>query len=82
MENITLNLSHEVPDILNAKRHSFDPELIIPLKQELFRQAIENDETIEPCNGDHFSVDNDELVFWYNSRKDKSTKMTKIKIGS
>jgi len=82
MENkININLSNEVSDIYNAKKHSFDPELIVPLKRELFRRAVEKNEAITPCCGDHFSVDKDELVFWYNS-ENESTKMEKIKIGS
>jgi len=84
MKNITLNLSHEVSDIENGKKRTFDPEIIVPLKQELLRQAIVNDNSIEPCSDDHFSINNNnnELIFWYNSHKDNSTKMIKIKIGN
>ena len=83
MENTTLNLSHEVSDIFNGKTYSFDPSFIIPLKQELFRQAMENDGKINPCIGEHFNIDKDknELIFWYNVQN-KSTKMAKIKIDN
>ena len=81
-KKININLSNEVLDIYNGKKHSFDPEFIIPLKQELFRQAIKDDKNIIPCLGDHFNVFDDELVFWYNSTKTKTTKMNKIKIGN
>ena len=80
MENIILNLSHEVSDLyFSKKKYTFDPKLIIPLKHKLFQQAVKRDGNVYPCKGNHFHVDEDKLVFWYNDEY-KSTKMTKIKI--
>jgi len=79
-----LDLSNEVSDVMNGKKHLFAAEFIIPLKKKLFRQAIEKDEHILPCGHNHFHVNmiDNELLFWYNSLKDQTTKITKIRIES
>lgn len=81
MKKIDIDMSHQVADVCSGKMHLFEPDKIIPLKQQLIQDAIERDVTIMPCGKDHFNINNNELVFWYNNLKDQSTKMATIKLG-
>ena len=73
-------MSPQVTDIRNGKLHNFKPEVIVPLKQKLVKEAKALHEAIEPCGTQHFNVSGDALVFWYNNLSDHSTKMAAVKL--